>query len=307
MHKLDELRTIQSFIQAAQQGSFTAAAEMLGITPAGVSKNVSTLEKSLGVRLFNRTTRSLSLTEEGIQFAQQAQQAVDLLTQASECLKQSSSQPSGRVKISLPNVVGQMCVMPYLTEFWQRYPYIQLDLDYDNRIIDFVKDGFDLVIRGGQIHDSSLISRKLGMLSSCLVATPEYLARYGTPTCYQDLAQHQLIIRRFSNGKCIPWTFKQQDNSLVSIDLEQQRLITTDTDALLQATLQHLGIAQIARYSIQAEIEQGKLQLLLVDCHHSEQYDLVLQYPHRSFLAPRVKAVVEFLLEKVTKDKRFNP
>lgn len=302
MQKTDELRTIVSFIQASQAGSFTQAAEVLGLTPAAVSKNVSTLEKSLGVRLFNRTTRSLSLTNEGRQFAEQAKIAVELLTQASENLRQANIAPQGKVKISLPPSIGRLYVVPHLGELQQRYPQIQLELDFDNRVIDFVQDGFDLVIRGGTIQDSTLISRKIAVMRQSIVASPNYLAQKGIPNRPEQLRQHQLLVRRFSSGKLVPWYFRQADGSLAPLELSQPSLVSTDIEVLADATQQGLGIAQLPNYIAHALIAQGKLQALLKDCHHSEPYELVLQYPHRALLAPRVKAVAEFLLEKLSQE-----
>lgn len=306
MYKLDELRTIISFIQAAQSGSFTIAADILGITPAAVSKNVSTLEKSLGVRLFNRTTRSLSLTGEGQAFLEHACQAVDILSQASEALRQSGEHPRGVVKISLPNAIGKLCVIPHLDELNELYPDIVLDLDFDNRIVDFVRDGFDLVIRGGHIQDSSLISRRVGQLNTCLVASHQYLDKYGEPKHYSELLNHRLIIRRFSNGKYMPWLFRQPDGSLISIDLAQRSLVVTEPEAAFYAALQGLGVGHVARYIAQEAIDKGLLKQVLIKDYHGEKFDLVLQYPHRALLAPRVRVVAEFLVEKLSADKRLH-
>lgn len=307
MAKLDELRTIISFIQAAQAGSFTQAAEILGITPAAVSKNVSTLEKNLGVRLFNRTTRSLSLTTEGRQFAQQAKIAVDMLTDASEHLKQSLSQPSGLVKISVPNTIGRLFVLPHLNRLHQRYPTLRLELGFNDKVIDFVNDGYDLVLRGGNIQESSLISRQVGNIRLCLVASPDYLAQTNTPETPQQLLQHALIVRRLSNGKLIPWLFHQTQTEHYSLNIEQPAWVVDDAEAMAHLCVNHLGICQLPYYIAQPYLQDGRLLSLLQGYHYDAHFPLVLQYPHRAFIAPRVRAVAEFLVEQLKQEKRLNP
>ncbi|TCP92178.1 DNA-binding transcriptional LysR family regulator [Cricetibacter osteomyelitidis] len=290
----DHYKHIAVFVQTARSGSFTAAAEQQNITPAAISKSIGILEKFLGVRLFNRTTRSLSLTAEGKEFLQQVQPALAMLEVAADTLKIAQSSPVGRVRISLPAAIGRHLVLPLLPELQSRYPQLQLELDFNDRVIDFVKDGYDLVIRGGVIEDSSLIQRPLMTMTTSLVAAPAYLARAGEPQSVADLHHHRLIARRFLSGKYQLWHF--QDNQVIK---PYQAAITCfDSEAVTNAALLGLGIAEVPDYLAKPYFADGRLQKLLPQLYRRNEFPLVLQYPHRTQLAPRVKAVADFFVEK---------
>ncbi len=175
------VRAILSFVQAADAGSFAAAGRVLGITSAAVSKNVAGLEKALGVRLMNRTTRTLNLTEEGRAFLRQARVALDALDAAIDTIAAQRVVPSGRVRISTSWAFGREQLMPALPGLLSRYPALSVEVDFDDRIVDLVRDGYDLAIRGGSIPDSALVSRPIFRLNLVLVASPDYLARHGVP------------------------------------------------------------------------------------------------------------------------------
>lgn len=300
MQKTEDWRCVQSFIQAAHSGSFTAAAQQLGLTTAAVSKNVSTLEKSLGIRLFNRTTRTLNLTDEGRLFAAQAAEAFELLQNAAENVRLAAGQDSaGSVRISLPNTVGRLFVVPHLAEWQKRHPLIRLDLDFDNRPVDFVKAGCDLAVRGGSIPDSSMVSRELAEMPLCLAASPDYLSRYGTPRFSDGLSAHRLIVRRLGTDQLMPWHFKNADGGIRTYLPAAPALILSEPEALLEATLAGCGIAELPLYLAQAHLKTGRLKTVLSKQHHKGSARLVLQYPHRALLAPRVRAAAEFLAEKI--------
>lgn len=289
----NDFKTLNAFIQTARHGSFTAAAQALGLTPAAISKSVGQLEQSLNTRLFSRTTRSLSLTAEGEHFFTQAETALALLQQAAEHIGGSGRQYAGTVRLSVSNVIGRNLVLPCLHALQQRHPLLDIELDFEDRIIDFVKDGFDLVIRGGHIADSSMISRALAPLHLCLAASPDYLAQYGVPRCVEDLPQHRMIIRRFANCKYSPWYFRQ-DGALLPFEATRRTLTFSDPEACALAALDGSGIAEIPIYLALPHLQAGRLKVLLGDCHHAGDYRLVLQYAHRN-LPPRVRVVAEHL------------
>ena len=276
-----DFKILNAFIQTARHGSFTAAAQALGLTPAAVSKSVGQLEQSLNVRLFSRTTRSLSLTAEGDYFLCQAETALALLQQAAERIGGSEAQYVGSVRLAVSNVIGRNLVLPCLKTLQQRYPQLDIELDFEDKIIDFVKDGFDLVIRGGHIPDSSMISRALAPLHLCLAASPGYLAQYGIPRRVEDLPQHRLIARRFVSGKYSPWYFRQ-DGALLPFEAARRVLTFSDPEACALAALDGSGIAEIPIYLALPHLQAGRLKVLLSDCHHVGDYRLVLQYAHRN-------------------------
>lgn len=286
-----------AFVQAARHGSFTAAARMLGVTPAAISKSVAALEAGLGVRLMNRTTRSLSLTAEGTQFLNQTQGALETLEQAMENLTSNPANPGGLVRMSVPNVIGRRLIMPVLPALLERHPALNVEMDFDDRIIDFVQEGYDLVVRGGHVQDSSMIALPLGPLRMGLVASPAYLERSGVPRHPGELAHHRLIARRFLAGRVSPWKFNQTDGEVFLHEPAPSALTLSDPEALVQAALAGVGIAEVGLYLALPHLQRGELRLLMLDSHDPGPFQLMLQYPHRAFLAPRVRATADFLIE----------
>ncbi|MDO5624059.1 MAG: LysR family transcriptional regulator [Pseudomonadota bacterium] len=306
MFQRDKLRHIESFLHAARLGSFTAAAQALDLTPAAVSKNVAALEAALGVRLFNRTTRSLSLTDEGQHFQVQAQEAMDILTRAVESVGPAGAEVAGTVRMSVSNVIGRQLILPLASGLLTRHPALQLELDFDDRVVDFVQAGYDLVVRGGHIADSALIARPIGVLTMCLAASPAYLAHHGVPTTPEELPHHRLLARRFLNGRVQTWRFRSPGGAVHPFEPAPRALTVTDPEGLLAAVLDHLGIAELPVYLAWPHLQSGALKVLLPGVHHAGDYQLALQYPHRALLAPRVRTVADYLLAQLARDERLH-
>lgn len=296
------VRAILSFVEAADLNGFSAAARKLGITPAAVSKNIAGLEQVLGVRLMNRTTRKINLTEEGEVFLAQARISLEALETAVDSLVTRKMDLSGHVKISTSASFGSEQLLPALPGLMARYPHLSIEADFDDRVIDLVRDGYDIAIRGGRIVDSSLITRPVCHLNTVLVAAPAYLAKYGVPQSPSDLKEHRLLVRRFLGGRVSPWGFKSEDGSLLLFDPEPAMLKISAPEALLQAALSGLGIAQVGVRLAHRHLEQGKLHTVLWGQYDPGNYEMVIQYPHRSFIAPRVKATVDYLLKYFADD-----
>lgn len=300
------VRAILSFVEAAEAGSFAAAGRSLGISSAAISKNVASLERALGVRLMNRTTRTLNLTDEGAVFLKQARIALDALDSAADVLAQQRGDISGHVRISTSASFGLEHLLPVLPELKTRYPALSLEVDFDDRVIDLVRDGYDLALRGGHIADSALIARSICHLNMVLVASPEYLAREDTPQSIADLSRHKLIVRRFLGGRVSPWNFRAMDGSIRSLDLDSATLTLSAPEALTQAASLGMGIAQVGVHHAWDYIAAGKLKVLLLGLHDHGSYEMVLQYPHRALLAPRVKATIDYLLGAFAKDEALH-
>ena len=183
-----QLGSIELFCLAAETGSFTAAANLAGVTPAAVSRSVARLEERLGVRLFVRTTRQMRLTDSGRLYYQQCRQALTQLVDAEREVTGQQSQPSGLLRISVPTPYAHYRLLPKLPAFRRQFPDVQVDVHISNRNIDFADDGFDLAIRGKAPTDSGLIARTLEEAELVVVATPEYLREAGTPTSLEELA-----------------------------------------------------------------------------------------------------------------------
>ncbi|URG49312.1 LysR family transcriptional regulator [Pectobacterium quasiaquaticum] len=306
MDSSQRVRAILSFIQVADAGSFAGGARTLGISPAAVSKNIAGLEKALGVRLMNRTTRTLNLTEEGSAFLRQARIALDALDAATDAVIAHRATPSGKVRISTSVGFGREQLAPTLPGLLEKYPGLAVEVDFDDRVIDLVHDGYDLALRGGRITDSSLISRPVCQLNMLLVASPAYLERYGVPRSPAELAQHRLLVRRFLGGRVSPWHFKAPDGSITTLDTEHAVMTMSSPETLAQSALAGAGIAQVGVHHAWQHLRCGELRAVLLDSHDPGSYEMTLQYPHRALVAPRVRVTVEYLLDVFAKLEELN-
>lgn len=300
------VRAILSFVQAADTGSFAAAARALGISSAAVSKNVASLEQALGVRLMNRTTRTLNLTDEGATFLKQARVALDALDSAVDSLAATRAETSGHVRISTSAAFGRDQILPALPGLMTRYPALSVEVDFDDRVVDLVRDGYDLAVRGGHLADSALISRPVCRMNLVLVASPAYLAREGVPRTPQDLKRHKLIVRRFLGGKASPWNFRAADGSITTLDLDAAVLTLSAPEAMAQAASLGLGVAQVGVHHAWRYLAAGDLKVVLFGSHDPGSYEMVLQFPHRALMAPRVRATIDYLLAAFAQDEALH-
>lgn len=292
------VRAILAFIQAADRGSFAAAARALNISSAAVSKNIAGLEQSLGARLMNRSTRSLQLTTEGQIFIERARNAIDALDEAIGAVTAQRSEATGSVRISTSNAFGLQYLLPLVSELQQRHPGLTLEIDFDDHRIDLIRDGYDLALRGGKTEDSSVIARPICTLYTILVASPAYLAEHGIPDSPSALTSHKLIAVRFLSGQVSRWGFNQANGIAHEIDPPSPSLTVSAPDAAVNAAVLGLGIAQTGVHHAWKHMQEGRLKLLLNKYHHSSKREMSLQYPHRALLAPRIRVTVDFLLEK---------
>jgi DNA-binding transcriptional LysR family regulator len=306
MDSSERVRAILSFVQSADAGSFAAAARSLGVSSAAVSKNVAGLERALGVRLMNRTTRTLALTAEGEAFLEQARVAIQALDAAIDTVAARRVEPSGKVRISTSAAFGRDQLMPALPGLLARHPALSFEVDFDDRRVDLVHEGYDLALRGGQIADSALVSRPVCRLKMVLVAAPAYLARCGVPRGPEELRQHQLLARRFLGGRISPWGFKTPEGNIESFEPAKAVLTVSAPEALVQGALSGIGIAQAGLHHAWPHLRSGALKVILIDHHHPGTYEMVLQYPHRALLAPRVRATVDYLLDLFSRDESLH-
>ena len=254
----------------------------------------------------NRTTRKLSLTEEGAAFLGQVRLAIEALNSASDNLVAQKMEISGHVRIATSAAFGRDFLLPALPGLQERYPGLAIEADLDDRMTDIIKDGYDIAIRGGRIVDSSLISRPVCHLHMILVASPEYLDKYGIPDSPATLKKHRLIARRFLGGRVSPWGFRETDGSLTTLEPESAKVTISAPEAQVQAALLSLGIAQVGVHHALEYLRAGLLKIVLPDQHDRGTYEMVIQYPHRALIAPRVKATVEFLLDAFHHDKKLH-
>ena len=300
------LPAMLSFIQAADHGSFAAAARSLQISAAAVSKNVAGLEKALGVRLMNRSTRSLQLTTEGQSFLEKARYAINALDLAVESVTRQHGEVVGPVRISTGNAFGMHYLLPLLPKLQERHPGLQLAIDFDDHRIDLVRDGYDLALRGGMIEDSSVVSRTICSLHMVLVASPAYLERHGIPKTIDDLDQHRLIAVRFLNGKMTAWNLRHAQGSINNPQPRDPALFLSAPEGAVEAARLGLGIAQVGVHHASRYLKEKQLKIVLGAEHAAGNRQMVLQYPHRALLAPRIKATVDFLLEELAQTESLH-
>ncbi len=288
---------MQLFVRVVEEGSFSAAARFLGITPSSVSRQVSQLERELGARLFHRTTRKQSLTEPGEIYFQHANRIAADLEVARLAVSRLTDSPSGSLHITAEADFAVAFVAPILAEFLYRYPDVQVRLSMSAGMMDLVDTGIDLAIRFGQLDDSSLVARKIAMSQSLVCASPAYLAQHGTPTHPGELEPHSCLSFRTKPGKNT-WGFKLPQGSLdVSIS---GRLNADSLVFLRNAALAGLGIIMIPTWMIRDDLKHGHLVPLL------EDFPLVppstpihAVFAHNRHLAPKVRAFVDFLAERM--------
>lgn len=287
---LNQIPELIAFVVSVKSTSFSAAARSLGTTPSAVSRRVARLEDRLGVRLLQRTTRSLSLTTDGAAYYERIAQLLRELEEADESIV-SGGKPRGKLTISTSLDFGQWLLVQSIPEFLKQYPEIQIDLRLSDRLVDLVTEGIDVAIRLGDLKDSSLIRRHLGQTRFVLCAAPTYLKAHGTPTTPHDLVHHNCLHYIF-NGQPVPWEFL--------INRTWQTISTSGTfhsdngGVLKNAAIAGLGITRLLSFQVKEEVEQKRLQLLF-----SEQLPpgLVVQavFTHQRNLSPRVRVLLNFL------------
>lgn len=293
---MDRLAGLTAFVRTADLGSFVAAGRVLGISPSAVGKAVTRLELDLGVRLFQRSTRSIRLTEEGRAFHERCRRILDDLDDAEATLAGTMEAPRGRLRLSTP-IVSYHLLLPVLPEFARRYPDIELDLDFNDRIVDLIDEGVDVAIRSGDLPDSRLRARTLRPFQMLLCASPDYLAQHGVPTTPRQLDDHCGIRFRYPNsGKLQPWPLTLPEGET---ELRPRTVMTCNNmEALRGAVLAGLGIGCMPDFLISAPLKAGGLQLVLPEWIDGPgQFHLI--WPSNRHLSPKVRVLVDYLSERL--------
>ena len=292
-----QLQHLISFARTAEHGSFSAAARVLGLTPAGVSKNVGRLEGELGVRLFHRSTRRLALTEDGERFLRQVDAPLGALQAAVAEVALVDDAPSGTLKVSMGQAFGRKFLVPLLGDFLSRCQRVLPDWHFDNRQVDIVGEGFDCAIGGGFALGSGLVARELAPVHIVAVASPAYLAGRSLPRVPADLAGFDGIMRRSSpTGRVRPWTLRTRRLDEEPVPC-RPRLVFSDPEAIADAAQMGLGVALLPMPFAFAPIQSGALVRLLPGWY-SDAGPLSLYYPSRRLLPAKTRAFVDFVTER---------
>jgi len=295
---LNELRAISTFVKTVELGSLSKAAEAQQISPQAASKALGQLEQFLGVRLFHRTTRSMALTEEGLRFLDAAKPSLLGLQQALKSVLQTREDIAGPLRITGPRSVLPTVIGPVLDEYMRRYPAVQPDIQFDDRINNWVEERVDVGFRLGHLPQEGLIARRLFPLQLIICAAPSYLQKYGTPKNLYELASHRCsAFRRTNDNRVVPWTVKV-DNNVQDLHINPA-FCTNDEVFELRNVLAGEAIAQLAAPTAAAHIRAGRLVPLLIE-HLVDHYNLYLYFGSRAAIPARVRCFIDLAVEQLT-------
>lgn len=287
------LDLINSFASAARQASFAKAARELALSPSAVAKNVARLEAQLGLRLFHRTTRQVTLSQDGQELFARCQHILDEVAALDEAVAGANAGPRGTLRIDMPVTYGRQVVLPQLMKLVARHPELKIDARFSDHVVDIVKDGLDAAVRIGSLVDSGLVGRMFDQQVIKTFASPAYLARHGTPASPDQLASHRCVLFRLpSSGRDRPWQFRlgRRDFSV----LPESGLRLGDGEAVVQAAVAGLGLVQAPTYMADAEAKRGRLVEVLAR-YQPAATPISLVYPSHRHIPQRVRVLSEAL------------
>ena len=300
---MNKLQAMEVFVQVVDAGGFTRAAENMQLPKATVSTLVQGLEQALAVKLLHRTTRQVSVTSDGAAYYERCLRILADVREAEESLSNNRASPSGRLRVDVGTAMATDIIIPSLPDFFARYPDIRLDLGCSDRPIDLIEEGVDCAIRGGELPDSALIARRIGVLNFCTAATPAYFAKYGRPKHPRDLVDHRCI-NYFSSktGKTYEWDFVRGDETILIP--APACLAVNDSMAYMAAGLNGLGMIQMATYKVEPMIASGQMELVLEDWT-SMPLPVNVVYPQNRHLSAKVRVFVEWIAELIAAHPRL--
>ena len=291
---MDQLLAMRTFVAIVEAGSLSGAAEALDSSLPAVVRRLAGLEQMLGVRLLNRTTRRMALTEEGQRYLESSRRILADVEAANAAVNPQADQPVGPLRITAPVLLGQLHVAPALSRFMQRYPRIRCNLIFEDRVIDLIEHRIDVAVRVGRLQDSNLVAQKVGQLRRVVVASPAYLARNGVPRHPDDLARGNCI--RFPSAHAEMWPFKE-DGRATTVAVPSN-LEFNQSPAALEACLEGLGYGMFGEPQVAAHVAEGRLRLLLEEfCADPVPVNLV--YPKARLLPQRTRAFLDWMKKEL--------
>lgn len=293
---MDRLRSITALIAVVESGSFVAASQRLHSSKAAISRYIQELETYLGVRLLQRTTRHIALTEAGRDYYHRAKNILADLDDADSAVGANNASLIGNIRINAPLTFGTRYLAPLWAEFMARHPAITLDIELNDRRVDLLEEGFDLAIRIGNLADSSLVSRRLANRHAVLCASPAYLEKYGTPTKPEDLTHHQAISYSYLPTGDV-WHFQSVKDGERAIAIKA-RMHTNNGDTIRAVVLAGQGIALQPIFQVGPDIKEGRLVTFLPEWS-GPSFGIHAVYPSRKNLSLKVKTLIDYLAEKL--------
>ncbi|MCE3608103.1 LysR family transcriptional regulator [Massilia sp. P8910] len=290
---MDHLSGLAVFVRAAETRSYVGAARALGLSPSAIGKSIGRLEAKLGVRLFHRSTRSINLTEEGMQFFERCRQILEDLDDAQAALTKSIAAPRGRLRISVP-AAGHRLLMPVLPSFRQAYPDVELDIDFSDRLVDVIDEGFDMVIRSGDLTDSRLYARRLCSFRFKLCGSPVYFAKNGMPMHPQDLPAHMCLRFKYpSSGKLQEWRLSEAGAELVELRVPTAMTLGS-IEATLSAAIGGMGIAYLPDFVVEDAMNHQSL-LTAVEEYNVVDGNFWMLWPSNRYVLPKLRVWIDHL------------
>ncbi len=295
----DKFDGVLVFVEAVEAGGFAKAADRLSLTRSAVGKTIARLEERLGVRLFHRTTRTHSLTEDGQQYYEYCVRAIEELRAGKSLLESGRREVAGRLRASLPVLFGRYCIAPILRDYARRHPALELELSFSDRQVDLIADGFDLAVRNGVLgNEVSLRARRLASQRKVLCAAPRYVAERGEPRTLGDLADHQLLAY-WRGGNGLPWRLPDASGALVEVPVAS-RMRFDDLEVIADAAVDGMGLAWIPYWLVRERIHSGDLIELWSD-RPSATLDCYAVWPAAQYLPLRSRMAIDVLAAELPK------
>ncbi len=300
---MDQLQTMKVFVAVSEEQGFAPAARRLGMSPPAVTRAVAALEKRLGVKLLNRTTRYVRATEAGLRYLEDVRRILGEIEVADEAATGINAEPRGHLAITAPVLFGRMHVMPVIVDYLRRYPETTVSAVFLDRVVNLLEEGLDVGVRIGELPDSSMRALRVGSVRMVMVASPGYLEHNGRPGVPGDLLRHS-IIASSAGSNFIDWRFESATgNQTLRI---KPRLTVTNNDAAIEATREGFGITRLLSYQVAPHIADGELQPILEDY---EPAPLPIHIVHREdrYASSRVRSLIDLIAERLGADKFLNP
>lgn len=293
---MDRFQAMQVFVRVVDANSFTRAADSLSLPRTTVTTIIQNLERLLGVRLLNRTTRRIGLTPDGAGYYQHCVRILADVEETEACFQEAALRLKGRLRIDVPTAIGRLILIPALCDFHDKYPDVELVLGLSDRPVDMVQEAVDCVIRGGELTEQSLVARRIGGIEFMTVATPDYLKRHGTPAHPTELESGHRLINFFSSrtGRQFPHIFQKGEERFEIFGPYQ--LAVNESNALTTAVVNGLGVTQIGRFGAEHLIDDGRLVRILPDWSHPA-VPIYVVYPPNRHLSAKVRAFVDWATE----------
>ncbi len=293
----DRLKGISAFVEAAEAGSFALAAERMRLTRSAVGKSIARLEQRLGVRLFQRTTRSQSLTEDGQVYYERCVRALAELDAGALALDSGKSGPIGRLRVSVPVLFGRHCAAPVLLALGRQYPRLAIEMSFNDSVVDLVDEGYDLAVRIGTLPDSStLVARRLGTQRMVICASPSYLAEHGKPASVDELSNH-VGIAYGRAGRIESWSVRNSEGQVLKPQVDN-RLVFDDLQAITDAAVAGVGLAWLPCWLMAKHARAGELELVL-DCNNTLATEISVVWAQSHYLPSKTRAAIDALVAEI--------